>query len=125
LSLPSTVYHPLYDQPLGDPNKDATTEEFFADLRAMCSLIDEADRYGTTVSMEEEYRRLRSSLASGFRSVASRYPAVRAGGGFHGCGFEMILASHNLDALVRNSGRRAVERLTEVWRAVSAACSGV
>ena len=106
-------------------NGHSTTDEFFADLRAMCSLIDEADRYGTTLSMEEEYRRLRTSLAQGFRSISSRYPEVRSGGGFHGCGFEMILSSHNLDALVRNSGRRAVERLTDVWRAVNAATAGV
>ena len=102
----------------------ATTEEFFADLRAMCALIDEASRYGTTCSMEEDYRRLRSSLSQGYRSVSSIYPGVGGGGGFHGCGFEMILSAHNLDSLVRNSGRRAVDRLTDVWRAVSAACAG-
>lgn len=100
---------------------ESTPDEFFADLRAMCALIDEADRYGTTHSMEEEYRRLRSCLSLGFKSLVEQYPDVLHAGGFHGCGFEMILSSYNLDALVRNSGRRAVDRLSEVWRAVCAA----
>lgn len=92
-------------------------------MRAMCALIDEADRYGTTPSMEEEYRRLRSCLSLGFRSLEAQYPDVLSAGGFHGCGFEMILSSYDLDALVRNSGRRAVDRLTDVWRAVCAAAT--
>lgn len=82
------------------------------DIRAMCSLIGEASRYGTTVAMEAEYRRLRQSLSSGYRTLALK-PS-----GFHGCGFEMILGSYSLEGLVRNSGVRAIERLGEVWRSL-------
>jgi hypothetical protein len=75
--------------------------------------------------MGAEYRRLRSRLARGFQDVSKELPdGAMAVEGFHGCGFEMILVSYDLDALVRGSGRRAVERLSQVWRAVHAAVSG-
>lgn len=98
---------------------------FLDDLRAMCALIDEAGRYGATQAMGAEYRRLRSRLARGFQDVSKELPeGAMAVEGFHGCGFEMILVSYDLDALVRGSGRKAVERLSQVWRAVHAAVSG-
>jgi hypothetical protein len=95
----------------------ACTDAFLGDLRAMCALIGEADRYGATRAMEEEYRRLRTELSIGYRALLAQLdPSVLPPSGFHGCGFEMILGNYSLEGLVRNSGRRAVERLTEVWR---------
>ena len=95
-----------------DNADDVCVEAFLVDIRAMCSLIGEASRYGTTAAMEEEYRRLRKSLTLGYRTLALQ-PS-----GFHGCGFEMILGSYSLEGLVRNSGVRAIERLGEVWRSL-------
>jgi hypothetical protein len=96
---------------------EACTEAFLVDVRAMCALIGEANRYGTTVAMEEEYRRLRSELAIGYYALLSQLgPESLPPTGFHGCGFEMILGSYSLEWLVRNSGAGAVERLTDVWR---------
>jgi hypothetical protein len=103
----------------------ACCQTFLDDLRAMCGLIDEAGRYGATFRMEEDYRELRSRLARGFREVSEELPATALpAGGFHGCGFEMILVSYTLDGLARGGGRRAIERLSQVWQAVHSAASG-
>ena len=122
----------LFPSSLADETSSVVAEKglrpscqgFLDDLRSMCALIDEAGRYGTTAKMEEDYRHLRSSLARGFRRVSEELPpSALPAGGFHGCGFEMILVSYTLDALARGPGRRAIERLSQVWQAVhSAAC---
>ncbi len=106
-------------KPRASEEKEACADALFGDLRAVCALIGEAHRYGATTAMEDEYRRLRTSLSSSYRALTrivgnGSMPA----GGFHGCGFEMILGNYSLEGLVRNSGVRAVERLSEVWRTV-------
>ncbi len=104
-------------KPKSSEEKEARSDAFLGDLRAMCALIGEAHRYGATTAMEDEYRRLRTCLSAGYRALEG---VSMAAGGFHGCGFEMILGNYSLEGLVRNSGVRAVERLSEVWRTVCA-----
>jgi hypothetical protein len=108
-------------KPKTSDEKDACSDAFLGDLRAICALIGEAHRYGATTAMEEEYRRLRTCLSAGYRAlVRVTEGAALPAAGFHGCGFEMILGNYSLEGLVRNSGVRAVERLSEVWRSLSA-----
>ncbi len=107
--------------PRAQEEREECADAFLGDLRAVSTLIGEAHRYGATTAMEDEYRRLRTSLSSSYRALTRIIggDAIPASG-FHGCGFEMILGNYSLEGLVRNSGVRAVERLSEVWRTVCA-----
>jgi hypothetical protein len=107
---------PSVPRPQSAEEREACADAFLADIREMCALIAEADRYGATSGMEESYRALRSRLALAYQALSRDVEFPHAG--FHGCGFEMILGPHTLEGLVRNSGVRAIERLSEVWRSV-------
>ncbi|HXH61860.1 MAG TPA: hypothetical protein VNI20_10945 [Fimbriimonadaceae bacterium] len=97
------------------------TQDFLADVHAMCALIGEAGRYGTTATMEQQYRVLRSRLTSAYRALSEQAQRALEGvGGFHGCGFEMILGNYSLDNLARGPGAKCVDRLNEVWRRIDA-----
>lgn len=97
----------------------SSIESFLIDLKAMCQLIEEATKYGTTVTLESEYLALRKNLSAGYRFTSTALGDVVVPlAGFHGCGFEMILGHYSLDALCQAAPRRTVALLREVNKTI-------